>query len=188
VGQILIDIMVIVFLAVAFLMPKGTLGLSPAIPATMGQPIERERLAELEDALYAEPNNETTACELADAYLAVDQSEWALATLAPFAHSDHYRPHLVRATALAERLHANESVGAANAGLKVCDHDPKCDDAARARLTIIARAMQALVDQHIDGIHDPARAKQAVAEALRSTRSGVRLPKPPAPKVAPHAP
>src|SRR5581483_7797374 len=90
------DLIAIVAVAIVLLLPKPSL---EAKPALVGEKIELDRVAALEDARFAEPDNVDHAVELADAYLRLLRPDWALATLAEFASSGDHRVHLLRATA-----------------------------------------------------------------------------------------
>jgi hypothetical protein len=165
----LVDLIAVAAVAVVVLLPSGSL---VAKPALVGDKIELDRVAALEDARFAEPDNVDRALALADAYLRADHAEWALATTAQLAGADDHRVHLLRATAFAERLQAKEAVAAAARATEACDHEgARCDAAARVRIGVVAAPMQALVDSGIDPRKDPKAARAAVAGVLHATHA-----------------
>ena len=109
----LVDLVAVAAVAVVVLLPSGSL---VAKPALVGDKIELDRVAALEDARFADPTNVDKALALADAYLRADHPEWSLATTASFVDAGDHRVHLARATAYAERLQAAESVAEAARG------------------------------------------------------------------------
>lgn len=166
----LVDLIAVAAVAIVVLLPSGSL---VAKPALVGDKIELDRIAALEDARFADPTDVDKALALADAYLRADHAEWALATTAQFGDAGDHRVHLVRATAYAERLQAHEAVAEAQRGYAACDREgaATCDAAARVRIGVVAAPMQALVDANIDPRHDPKAARAAVAGVLHSTRA-----------------
>jgi DNA polymerase III gamma/tau subunit len=151
------------------LLPSGSL---VAKPALVGDKIELDRVAALEDARFSDPTNVDKALALADAYLRADHADWALATTTQFADAGDHRVHLARATAYAERLQAADSVAEAKRGYAACDREgAKCDAAARMRIGVVTAPMQVLVDSKIDPRHDPKGARDAVAGVLHSTKA-----------------
>jgi len=166
----LVDLIAVAAVAIVVLLPSGSL---VAKPALVGDKIELDRIAALEDARFSDPTNVDEALALADAYLRADHPEWALATTAQFGDAGDHRVHLVRATAYAERLQAHEAVAEAQRGYAACDREgtTKCDAAARMRIGVVAAPMQALVDANIDPRHDPKAARAAVAGVLHATKA-----------------
>src|SRR5690348_10666251 len=106
----IVDLIAVAAVAVVLLLPSGSL---VAKPALVGDKIELDRVAALEDARFADPGNVDRALSLADAYLRAEHPDWALQTTAQFADAGDHRVHLVRATAYAERLQAREAVAEA---------------------------------------------------------------------------
>jgi hypothetical protein len=179
------DLIAVAAVAVIVLMPSGSIEAKPALE---GDKIELDRIAALEDARAAAPDDVERALALGDAYLHMMHADWALATTAQLAGSDDYRVALQRATAYAERVQPAAAVAAAERGLALCDGapragQPRCDGAARVRLELVAGPMRALVEQHIDPRKDPRGAREAVAKVLRATKANEL--KPPAPPVPP---
>src|SRR6476659_7365738 len=116
----LVDLIAVAAVAIVVLLPSGSL---VAKPALVGDKIELDRVAALEDARFSDPQSVDKALALGDAYLRADHPEWALATMAQFAGGDDHRVHLLRATAFAEELHAQEAVAAAARATTACDRE-----------------------------------------------------------------
>jgi len=166
----IVDVVAVAAVAVVLLLPKPSVD---AHVALVGDKVELDHVAALEDARYAEPDDPAHAVELADAYLGLLHPDWALATTSQFASTADHRVHLVRATARAERLEGTECLDETKLGLSACDAEgpAKCPPQVRVRFGVISSAMQALVDQGIDPRKDPKRARQAVAEVLHSAKT-----------------
>ena len=166
----LVDLIAVAAVAVVVLLPSGSL---VAKPALVGDKIELDRIAALEDARFLDPTNVDHALALADAYLRAEHPEWALATTAQFEDAGDHRIHLTRTTAYAERLQAALAVAEAKRGYAACDREgaQKCDAAARVRIGVVAAPMQALVDAKIDPRQDPKAARAAVAGVLHATKT-----------------
>lgn len=167
----IIDLIAVAAVAVVLLLPSGSL---VARPALVGDRVELDRIAALEDARFASPDDVERALALGDAYLRVEHPDWALATTAQFVDRGDHRIHLLRATAYAEGLQAPEAVAESERAYAACDREgaPRCDAAARVRIGIVAAPMQALVDQKIDPRKDPKHARAAVAGVLHATKAG----------------
>jgi hypothetical protein len=166
------DLIAVAAVAVVVLLPKASV---EAKPALTGSKIEIDRIAELEDLRYVDPNNVERACDLAEAYLGLLHPDWALSTLASLMETSDVRVHLLRATAHAERLEAQAAVDEAARGRAACDAAP-CNPSLRIRLDVIAGPMQALLDQKIDPRQHPKEAADAVSKVLHSTRSNGLTP------------
>lgn len=166
----LVDLIAVAAVAVVVLLPSGSI---VAKPALVGDKIELDRIAALEDARFADPANVDAALALGDAYLRAEHPEWTLATTAQFEAAGDHRVHLLRATALAEELHAPEAVAEAERGYAACDREGprRCDAAARVRIGVVAAPMQVLVDSKIDPRKDPKAARAAVAGVLHATHA-----------------
>ncbi len=170
------DLIAIVAVAIVLLLPKPSLDAKPAL---VGEKIELDRIALLEDARFADPNNVDNAVALADAYLRLLRPDWALATLDQFANGPDHRVYLLRATARAERLEAAATVDESKRGLAACDAEgAKCNDADRVRFGVISNSMQALVDGQIDPHKSPQQAREAVGKVLHSTKASSQSPAP----------
>jgi hypothetical protein len=187
----IIDVIAVAAVAVVVLLPSGSL---VAKPALVGDKVELDRIAALEDARFAAPDDVDGALALGAAYLQTMHPDWALQTTAAFVEAGDHRVHTLRATAWAERVQAAEAVAEAKRGYAACDREgpARCDAAARVRLGVVAASMQALVDGNIDPRKDPRKAREAVAGVLRATKAKDLVkdaPKTkPAPAVAPVAP
>jgi len=165
----LVDLIAVAAVAIVVLLPSGSL---VAKPALVGDKIELDRVAVLEDERFVDPTNVDKALALADAYLRAEHPDWALATTAQFVDAGDHRIHLMRTTAFAERLQPADAVKEAQRGYAACDREgKKCDAAARMRIGVVAAPMQALVDAKIDPRRDPKAARAAVAGVLHSTRA-----------------
>src|SRR5438067_10763985 len=105
-----LDLLAVLAVAVVLLLPKASI---TAQPAVAGDPIEVDRLAELQDRHARSPADVGAALELADGFLSILRADWALATLARYGDSADYRVHLRRATAHAERLESAQAVAEA---------------------------------------------------------------------------
>ena len=166
----IVDVIAVAAVAVVVLLPSGTLVANPAL---VGDKVELDRIAALEDARYSAPDDVERALALGDAYLRMYHPDWALATTAAFTGAGDHRVHTLRATAWAERVQPAEAVAETTRGYAACDREGpgRCDGAARVRLGVVASAMQVLVDKNIDARKDPRKAREAVAGALHATKA-----------------
>ena len=169
----IIDLVAVFAVAVVLLLPSASI---VAQPALVGDPLELDRLSELEDARFRHPDDAGAALELADAFLSFYRSDWAISTLAAFADRPDYRVHMTLATAHAERLEAAEVVREGTLVEQDCElaeagkAAPKCPSGTLAKIDLIKRSMQVLVEQHIDPAKDPQHARDEVAKVLHSAR------------------
>jgi hypothetical protein len=170
----LVDLIAVAAVAVVVLLPSGSI---VAKPALVGDKIELDRVAALEDARFADPDNVDAALALGDAYLRAAHPEWTLATTAALADAGDHRIHLLRETAFAEQLNATAAVAEAKRADEACDREgaQKCDSAARVRIGVVAAPMQALIDANIDPHKDPKAARAAVAGVLHETHANSLL-------------
>jgi hypothetical protein len=179
----IVDLVAVLAVAVVLLLPKASI---TAQPALVGDAIELDRVAELEDQRYRQPDDVEAAIKLADSFLSFFRSDWALATLAQFSSGHDYRVHLLLATAHAERLEAAQVVSECALVEKYCaEAGPKCLPGTLAKNDLISSSMKVLVEKNIDPAKDPVRARQAVAEVLHSAHprfSGKVTPPAPSPK------
>ncbi len=175
----MIDLIAIAVLGVVVLFPKPDLD---AHPEFVGETVELDRIAALEDARFAAPNDLSRVIALADEYLGTSHPDFALATLAHLDHSDP-QVELLRATAFADRLEAPEAVEAARRGFEACDHTPSCTIETRVRLETARAAMQTLIDHGLDALQQPEAARRVVAQTLREAHPKIHpaKPKPSAP-------
>src|SRR5690242_15178407 len=128
----IVDVVAVAAVAVVLLLPKPSVD---AHVALVGDKVELDHIAALEDARFAEPDSTVHAVELADAYLGLLHPDWALATTSQFASTPDHRVHLVRATARAERLEGPECLDETKLGLSACDAEgaQKCPPQVRVR-------------------------------------------------------
>lgn len=175
------DLIAVAAVAIVLLLPSGSLSAKPAL---VGDKIELDRVAELEDARFAEPDDVEHALALADAYLRMNHPDWALATTAAFSARGDHRVHLARALAYADRWQPQASLAETEKAFGACDTEgaQRCDASQRVRINIVAAPMQALVDAKIDPRTDPKRAREAVAGVLHATKPGTLN----APVIKPH--
>jgi hypothetical protein len=172
----ILDVVGVAAVAIVFLLPKASVR---ATQALVGEKVELDAVAELEDAHYADPASVDKAVALAEAYLRLLHPDWALSTTAAYADKNDPRVFLVRSTAFAERLEAQACVDEAQRGLKACDAaGDKCGAGYRTKLDYIASGMKALIDKGIDPRKDPKRAREAVAEVLHATKAKGLSPAP----------
>jgi hypothetical protein len=166
----IVDVIAVAAVAVVLLLPSGSLVTKPAL---VGDKVELDRIAALEDARFTAPDDIERALALGDAYLRAEHADWTLATTAAFVDAGDHRIHTLRATAWAERLQAAEAVAEAKRGYAACDREgpQTCDAAARVRIGVVAAPMQALVDADIDPRKDPRKAREAVAGVLHATKA-----------------
>ena len=165
----LVDLIAVAAVAVVVLLPTGSL---VAKPALVGDKIELDRVAALEDARFADRTVSTKRWRSPTLiYVPIipsgrwrrRRSSWARAIIAFIS---------LRATAFAEELHAPEAVAEAARAIAACDREgAECDSAARVRIDVVAAPMQALVDSGIDPRKDPKGARAAVAGVLHATHA-----------------
>jgi hypothetical protein len=187
----IIDLIAVFAVAIVVLLPKPSV---KAHPALAGEPLELDRLAELEDARYQRPDDVEPALALAEEHLSFLRSDWALMTLAGFASRPDFRVHMTLATAHAERLEADQVVAEAALVEKDCAEAdagraaPKCPPGTLAKVGLIRQSMQVLLDGKIDPAKDPVAARDAVSKVLHSAKFkgapsvSVKPPAPAAPK------
>ena len=188
----LFDLIALGAIAVVVLLPKASVD---ARPALAGEPMELDRVAELQDDLFHSPNDTGAALKLSSELLALGRTDWALQTLAPFADRDDHRVHLLLATAHAERLEPSEAVAECRRFDEACakapanapttagppDRVPPCSEGEAVKAGLLRDAMQALVDGKIDAASDPVKARKAVYKALHPARYNFAIsPLPPA--------
>jgi hypothetical protein len=159
----ILDVVGVAAVAVVFLLPKASVH---ATQALVGEKVELDAIAELEDAHYADPASVDKAVALAEAYLRLLHPDWALSTTAQYTDKKDCRVSLVRATAFAERLEPQACVDEAARGLS-----GECGAGQRTKLEYISAGMKALIDQGIDPRKDPKKAREAVAGVLHATKA-----------------
>lgn len=179
-----LDLIAIAAVAVVVLLPKASV---EARPALEGDPMELDRVAELQDDLLRQPDDVEAALKLADSYLSFFRSDWALGSLDRFKERGDYRVHLTLATAHAERLEPGEAVAETRRVFELCGAAgaPAACAGATAKAQLLEASMKALLDGKIDPAKDPVAAKDAVYKALHPTKYNLMLGSHPAAKPAP---
>ncbi len=184
----ILDLIVIVLLAVVLLMPRPDV----TVKAALRLPPEwRERVAELQARLVAQPDAIDPAIELANIYLDGHRPDWALATVGSVlpAHETDFRLHHLRAIAYADRFESAPAFESASRALALCERTdpeakPVCGDADRGRLNLLKSTLESVAG--IDMRTDPALAKERIMHGLHPTYLPKRTAKPAA--KAPEAP
>ena len=183
----ILDLIVIALLGVVLLMPRPDV----TVKAALKLPTERrERVAELQARLVAQPDAVEPAIELANIYLDGHRPDWALATVGSIlaAHEGDFRLHHLRAIAYADRFESAPAFEASSRALLLCEQgDPEaghpCSEADRGRLHLLNSTLHSVAG--IDMRKDPALAKEKIMESLHpvfmpKNRTKVKT-KPPAP-------
>jgi hypothetical protein len=167
----ILDLVVIVLLAVVLLMPRPDV----TVKAALRLPPEwRERVAELQARLVAQPDATEPAIELANIYLDGHRPDWALATVGSVlpAHENDFRLHHLRAIAYADRFESAPAFESASRALALCERTelgarPGCSDADRGRLNLLKSTLESVAG--IDMRADPALAKERIMQRLHPT-------------------
>ena len=189
----ILDLIVIVLLGVVLLMPRPDV----TVKAALKLPTERrERVAELQARLVAQPDAVEPAIELANIYLDGHRPDWALATVGSIlpAHEGDFRLHHLRAIAYADRFESAPAYEAATRALLLCERgDPEaghpCSDADRGRLHLLTSTLRSVAG--IDMRKDPALAKERIMESLHPIwvpKTGTKVKPKAKPAPAPGAP
>jgi hypothetical protein len=167
----ILDLVVIVLLAVVLLMPRPDVTVKAALRLP---PERRERVAELQARLVADPEAVAPAIELANIYLDGHRADWALATMGSVlpAHENDFRLHHLRAIAYADRFESAPAFEAASRALALCERTdpgatPVCSDADRGRLSLLKQTLESVAG--IDMRADPALAKEKIMQSLHPT-------------------
>jgi hypothetical protein len=160
-----LDLAILALLATAILMPRPDVKVKPAVPE--GSPV-RQRVAELQAQLAANPSDAATALELAGIFMDLMHPEWALPTLdsALAAHPDDHRLHLARSLAFVDHF---EAFGEAQRALALCESGSAvpCDEAEHGRMVILKNTLNRI--KHMDMRRDPNSAKEQIIKGLRAT-------------------
>jgi hypothetical protein len=161
------DLAILVLLAVAILMPRPDVKVKPTLSESSPA---RQRVAELQAQLAANPSDTTTALELAGIFMDLMHPEWALATLdaALVAHPDDHRLHLARSLAFVDHFEAGYAFGEAQRALALCEGGSAvpCDEAEHGRMVILKNTLDRI--KHMDMRRDPNSAKEQIIKGLRS--------------------
>jgi hypothetical protein len=195
----ILDLIVIVLLGVVLLMPRPDVTVKAALKLP---PERRERVAELQARLVAQPDAVEPGIELANIYLDGHRPDWALATVGSIlpAHEGDFRLHHLRAIAYADRFESAPAFEAASRALALCEHgDPEaghpCSEADRGRLYLLTSTLKSVAG--LDMRKDPALAKERIMESLHpiyvpktGTKTGTKTKPPgaPPPKEVPARP
>lgn len=160
----IIDLLAVVAVAVVLLLPKPSIR---ARPAFRGEPLELDRLAELQDQRYRHPEDIDATLALTDA-MGDQHPEWTIAALDRFASRNDYRVHLQLATAHADRLELEGAVAESDRVENLCTSGtstPPCPPGTLARISLVRQTMQVLIDQKVDPAKDPLKAREEVTKA-----------------------
>ena len=186
----ILDLIVIVLLAVVLLMPRPDVTVKAALKLP---PERRDRVAELQARLVAQPEAAEPALELGNIYLDGHRPDWALATIGAVlpAHENDFRLHHLRAIAYADRFESAPAFEAAARALALCersdpDATPVCSEADRGRLHLLKATLESVAS--LDMRKDPALAKERIMQRLHPTfvpRTTTKKRPPGAPPPAP---
>lgn len=168
----LLDLIVLVLLATVVLLPRPDASVKPALSL---DPERRARVAELQSALIARPDDVEASLELANIFLDGHRPDWALATVtaAAKAHPNDYRVHHVRAIAYADRFEGEPAFAAAQRAAELCEATPPpagapvCGDAARSRLALLSATLSEVAK--VDMKRQPYIAKERIFKTLHPT-------------------
>jgi hypothetical protein len=179
-----LDLAVLLLLGVAIVLPRPDVHVKPALTV---DPVERDRVAELQTRLLQSPGDIDTSLALADIFLDAQRPDWSLATLsgALEAHPNDHRLVSRRALALAQHFEAHAAFQDASRALGLCrsGSTAPCGEGELARLELLVSTLDRIKD--IDMRKDPNAAKEQILMALRPAyiprRSAPKAPKPAAP-------
>ena len=178
----LVDLFAVLAVAVVVLLPKPSVSAKPALE---GEPVELDRVAQLQTDAFAHPTDLAPALQLADELMSYARADWALQTLAPYVEREvngqaprDARLHLAVATAHAERFESHAAVDEQRIVEEIChgvEGTPQCPPGTLARSQIIGGAMKVLADKDIDPSKEPVRAKAEVYKAIHPSRSNFKV-------------
>jgi hypothetical protein len=161
-----LDIAVVLLMAAILVVPRPE---DHVQPAQMVDPVDRDRVAELQTALLASPAEVAPALELADIFLDGRHPDWALAALAAplAAHPTDHRLLSRRSLALADFFAARPAYQAATQALALCrsGSSAPCGEGERGRLELLVSILDRVKD--LDMRADPNTAKDRIIKALR---------------------
>src|SRR5688572_21075313 len=154
-----LDLAVLALVAVAVLLPRPDVIVQPGLKL---DPERRERVAELEASLAADPGEPGLSLELSDLFMDARRPDWALATVSraldrqPHDHRLHGR----RSMALAEHFEAAPAYQAAQKAVALCESGSSvpCGEGERTRLTFLRDTLARVKD--LDMRTDPNTAKE----------------------------
>jgi hypothetical protein len=163
-----LDLLILVLLAVAILIPRPDVKVKAALPENSP---DRQRIAELQARLMATPTDASAALDLAGIFMDVGHPEWALSSLdsALAAHPADHRLHLARSLAFVDHFEAGYAYGEAMRALALCEAGSvvPCDEAERGRMVILKSTLDRI--KNMDMRRDPNSAKDQIIKGLRPT-------------------
>jgi hypothetical protein len=161
-----LDLAVLLLVAVAVLLPRPDVVVQPGLKLDIER---RERVAELEAALGADPGEAERSLELSDLFMDGRRPDWALAavTRALERQPHDHRLHGRRSMALAEHFEAAPAFVAAEKALALCESgsSAKCGEQERARLAFLRDTLGRVKD--LDMRRDPNTAKERLLRAMK---------------------
>jgi hypothetical protein len=161
-----LDLAVLLLVAVAVLLPRPDVVVQPGLKLDVER---RERVAELEAALGADPGEAERSLELSDLFMDGRRPDWALAavTRALERQPHDHRLHGRRSMALAEHFEAAPAFVAAEKALALCESgsSAKCGEQERARLAFLRDTLGRVKD--LDMRQDPNTAKERLLRAMK---------------------
>jgi hypothetical protein len=164
----ILDIVVVLLLAAIVALPRPDVKVQPSLKI---DPLQRDRVAELQTTLLATPGEAAPALELADIFLDTRHPDWALATLAGAlaAHPTDHRLLSRRSLALADFFQAPAAYQAASRALELCrtGSAAPCGEGERSRLEFLVATLERVKD--LDMRSDPNTAKDRIIKAMRPT-------------------
>jgi hypothetical protein len=171
-----LDLAVLLLVAVAVLLPRPDVVVQPGLKLDAER---RERVAELEAALAADPGQADRSLELSDLFMDGRRPDWALATVTrALERQPHdHRLHGRRSMALAEHFEAAPAFVAAEKALALCESGStaKCGEQEQARLAFLRDTLGRVKD--LDMRQDPNTAKERLLRAMKPAN----IPPPPRP-------
>jgi hypothetical protein len=174
-----LDLAVLLLLGVAIIMPRPDVNVRPALAV---DPVERDRVAELQTKLLQTPDDIDASLALADIFLDTQHPDWALATLsAPIdTHPRDHRLFSRRSLALAQHFEGRAAFDAGTRALALCrgGSSVKCGEGEEARLELLVATLDRI--KNIDMRQNPNAAKEQILMALRPAYIPKHAAKPPA--------
>jgi hypothetical protein len=161
-----LDLAVLLLLGVAIILPRPDVRVKAAMVV---DPLERDRVAELQTRLLQNPTDADASLELADIFMDGRRPDWALAALsdALAAHPQDHRLLSRRSLALADHFEARPAYQAAAQALALCrtGSAAPCGEGELSRLELMVATLERVKD--IDMRKDPNAAKEQILKALR---------------------
>ena len=177
-----LDLAVLALVAVAVLLPQPDVVVQPGLKL---DPEQRERVAELEAALAADPGEPNLSLELSDLFMDARHPDWALATVtrALDRQPHDHRLHGRRSMALAEHFEAGPAHQAAEKAVSLCESGSTapCGEGDRTRLSFLRDTLARVKD--LDMRSDPNTAKERILRAMKPAYIPPAKPNKPADKL-----